>query len=103
MLNIDIDEKTVKLMLEKAINERVEEVVQEKYFMTFAELENYLNLSKPTIMDRLIKNGLRYYKQGSKYLFKKQEVDQFLDEMTMSMTATNNDIKFFERLKEASN
>ncbi|MCG5105376.1 excisionase family DNA-binding protein [Oceanobacillus alkalisoli] len=102
MLNIDIDEKTVRRMLERAINERVEELVHEKYFMTFAELEQYLNLRKPTIVDRLIKNGLRYYKQGSKYLFRNPEVDQFLDEMTMSMTATNNDIKFFERLKEVN-
>lgn len=102
MLNIDIDEKTVRVMLEKAINDRVEELVNEKYFMTFADLEKYLNLSKPTIMDRLIKNGLRYYKQGSKYLFKKTEVDQFLDDMTMSMTDTNNDLKFFERLKKVN-
>ena len=86
-------------MLEKAINEKVDEFAKMKYFMTYTELARYLNLSKPTIEDRLVKNGLKYYKQGSKYLFKKNEVDEFLDDMTASMNATNNDLKFFTKLK----
>lgn len=99
MLNIEVNESTVKEMLQKAINNRVEELAKQKYFMTYAELEKYVNLSRPTIEDRLIKNGMRYYKQGSKYLFKREDVDAFLDQMTESMTATNNDIKFFNGLK----
>jgi len=100
MLNVEVDEKTVKAMMQQAINERVEALAKEKYFMTYSELASYLNISKPVIEDRLIKNGLKYYRVGSKYLFKRQEVDAFLDEMTANMTATSNDIKFFERLKE---
>ncbi|WP_186578514.1 helix-turn-helix domain-containing protein [Aquibacillus kalidii] len=99
MFNVQIDEKTVNEMLEKAINERVEELAKLKYFMSYKELADYLNISKPIIEDRLIKNGLKYYKVGSKYLFKKEEVDQFLDDMTASMTATNNDLKFFTKLQ----
>ncbi|MEC1158582.1 helix-turn-helix domain-containing protein [Cytobacillus horneckiae] len=99
MLNVQIDEETVNTMLEKAINEKVKELASLKYFMTYQELAEYLNISKPVIEDRLIKNGLRYYKVGSKYLFKKEEVDQFLDDMTASMTATNNDLKFFTKLQ----
>ncbi|EJR55404.1 excisionase family DNA binding domain-containing protein [Bacillus cereus VD115] len=95
MLNVQIDEKTVNFMLEKAINEKVEELAKQKYFMTYKELSEYLNISKPTIEERLVKNGLRYYKVGSKYLFKKSEVDAFLDDMTSNMDATNNDIKFY--------
>ncbi|MDA2519784.1 helix-turn-helix domain-containing protein [Bacillus cereus] len=98
MLNVQIDEKTVNSMLEKAINEKVEELAKEKYFLTYKELTEYLNISKPTIEDRLIKNGLRYYKVGSKYLFKKNEVDEFLDDMTSNMNATNNDIKLYQSL-----
>ncbi len=98
LLDIQVDEKTVNEMLEKAINEKVEELAHQKYFMTYQELADYLNISKPVIEDRLIKNGLRYYKMGSKYLFKKNEVDEFLDDMTASMTATNNDLKFFNKL-----
>lgn len=99
MLNIEVNEETVKVMLEQAIHERVEELAKQKYFMTYNELADYLNLSKPIIEDRLIKNGLKYYKVGTKYLFKINEVDAFLDDMTASMTATNNDIKFFSKLK----
>lgn len=99
MFNVQIDEKTVNEMLEKAINERVEELAKLKYFMSYKELADYLNISKPIIEDRLIKNGLKYYKVGSKYLFKKEEVDQFLDDMTASMTTTNNDLKFFTKLQ----
>lgn len=98
MLNIEVNEETVKSMMEKAIQERVEELAKRKYFMTYAELADYLNISKPIIEDRLIKNGLKYYKVGTKYLFKQNEVDAFLDDMTASMTATQNDIKFFNRL-----
>jgi len=93
-----VNEETVKSMLEKAINERVDDLAKQNYFMTYRQLSEYLNLSKPTIEDRLMKNGLKYYKLGSKYLFKRDEVDTFLDEMTASMTATNNDIKFFNDL-----
>jgi len=99
MLNVQIDEKFVNSILERAINERVDELAKQKYFMTYNELVDYLNLSKPTIEERLVKNGLKYYKVGSKYLFKKNEVDAFLDDMTASMTATNNDIKFFTKLQ----
>lgn len=95
LLNVQIDEKTVNSILEKAINEKVEELAAQKYFMTYKELSEYLNISKPTIEERLVKNGLRYYKVGSKYLFKKNEVDAFLDDMTSNMNATNNDIKLY--------
>ncbi|MGH0883074.1 helix-turn-helix domain-containing protein [Bacillus paranthracis] len=98
MLNVQIDEKTVNFMLEKAINEKVEELAKQKYFMTYKELSEYLNISKPTIEERLVKNGLPYYKVGTKYLFKKSEVDAFLDDMTSNMNATNNDIKLYQSL-----
>ncbi|MEK5100931.1 excisionase family DNA-binding protein [Cytobacillus sp. FSL M8-0252] len=102
MLSVQIDENTVNTLLEKAINKRVDELAKQKYFMSYKELTEYLNISKPIIEDRLIKNGLKYYKVGTKYLFKKNEVDEFLDDMTASMTATNNDIKFFNKLKGAT-
>ncbi|RKD21122.1 excisionase [Ammoniphilus oxalaticus] len=99
MLNVQINEKYVNDLLEKAINERLEKLAREKYFLTYNELAEYLNISRPIIEDRLIKNGMKYYRVGSKYLFKKSEIDAFLDDMTESMSATNNDIKFFTRLK----
>ncbi|MEH7356805.1 helix-turn-helix domain-containing protein [Neobacillus drentensis] len=100
MLDIKIDEKTVSTLLENAINERVDELAKQKYFLTYNELSKYLNISKPIIEDRLIKNGLKYYKIGSKYLFKKSEVDEFLDDVTSCMNATNNDLKFFTKIKQ---
>lgn len=101
MLDIQIDEKHVNELLERAINERVEELAKEKYFITMQELSEYVNLSIPVIQDRLILNGLPHYKQGTKYLFRKQDVDRFLDDMVNSLTGTN-DIKFFNGLKEVS-
>lgn len=98
MLNIEVNEETVKSMLEKAIQERVEELAKMQYFMTYSQLATYLNISKPIIEERLIKNGLKYYKVGTKYLFRREEVDAFLDDICASMTATNNDIKFFSGL-----
>lgn len=87
-------------MLEKAIDEKVEKISKLKYFLTYSELSEYLNISKPIIEDCLIKNGLKYYKVGSKYLFKKNEVDEFLDDMTADMNTTNNDIKFYQRRRK---
>ena len=100
MLNVQIDEKIVNSLLEKAINEQVEQLAKMKYFMSYNELSEYLNISKPIIEDRLIKNGLKYYKVGSKYLFKRDEVDAFLDEMTANMDATNNDLKFYRKIRK---
>lgn len=61
MFNINIDEDEARELLEQAINERVDELARDKYFMTFKELSEYLNLSKPTIDELLIKNGMRYF------------------------------------------
>lgn len=93
MFNIGIDEDEAREMLQQAIDERVEELAKEKYFMTYKELADYLNLSKPTIEDLLIKNGMRYFKAGSKYLFKKSDVDEFMDLITSQTDIVNNDLK----------
>ncbi|MFD2830340.1 helix-turn-helix domain-containing protein [Corticicoccus populi] len=100
MFQLQVDENTARKMMQDSIDKRVEELAQEKFFMTYKELSEYLNISKPVIEDRLIKNGLPFYKAGSKYLFRKSEVNNFLDQMTAQMSATNNDLKFFEGLKE---
>ncbi|PTK53913.1 excisionase, partial [Staphylococcus nepalensis] len=80
-------------MLQKAIDERIEELVHDRYFMTYKELSEYLNLSKPTIEDLLIKNGMRYFKLGSTYRFKKSDVDEFMERITNQMDNRNNDLK----------
>lgn len=93
MFNIDIDEEEARDMLQKAIDERIEELVHDRYFMTYKELSEYLNLSKPTIEDLLIKNGMKYYRVGSTYRFKKSDVDEFMERITSQMDNRNNDLK----------
>ncbi|MDW4317752.1 helix-turn-helix domain-containing protein [Staphylococcus saprophyticus] len=93
MFNIGIDEDEAREMLQQAIDERVEELAKEKYFMTYKELADYLNLSKPTIDDLLIKNGMKYYRVGVTYRFKKSDVDEFMDLITSQTDIVNNDLK----------
>lgn len=93
MFNINIDEDEARELLEQAINERVDELARDKYFMTFKELSEYLNLSKPTIDELLIKNGMRYFRVGSTYRFKKSDVDAFMEQITAQMDIQNNDLK----------
>lgn len=93
MININIDESEAREMLQKAIDERVEELASERYWLTYKQLAEYLNLSKPTIEDLLIKNGLKYYKIGSTYRFKKSDVDEFMNTVTAQMDLMNNDLK----------
>lgn len=93
MFNINIDEEEARDMLQKAIDERVDELARQKYFMNYKELSEYLNLSKPTIEDLLIKNGMRYFKVGSTYRFKKSDVDEFMERITSQMDNRNNDLK----------
>ena len=93
MFNIDIDEDEARELLEQAINQRVDELARQKYFMNYKELSEYLNLSKPTIEDLLIKNGLRYYKVGATYRFKRSDVDESMDHITSQMDSRNNDLK----------
>lgn len=93
MFNIGIDEDEARELLEQAINERVDELAPDKYFMTFKELSEYLNLSKPTIDELLIKNGMRYFRVGSTYRFKKSDVDAFMEQITAQMDIQNNDLK----------
>ncbi|WP_145463871.1 excisionase family DNA-binding protein [Staphylococcus hominis] len=93
MFNINIDEKEARALLEQAINQRVDELAHEKFFMTYKELSEYLNLSKPTIEELLIDNGMKYYKVGSTYRFKKSDVDEFMNQLTQHMDIHNNDFK----------
>ncbi|UXS45170.1 helix-turn-helix domain-containing protein [Staphylococcus delphini] len=93
MFNINIDEDEARALLEKAINERVDELAHDRYFMTYKELAEYLNLSKPTIEELLINNGMKYYMVGSTYRFKKSDVDEFMNNITSQMDIHNNDLK----------
>lgn len=93
MFNVDINEDEAREMLQNAIDQRIEELAKEKYFMTYKELSEYLNLSKPTIDDLLIKNGMKYYRVGATYRFKKSDVDEFMDSITSQMDIMNNDLK----------
>lgn len=98
MFNIGIDEDEARELLQQAIDERVEELAKEKYFMNYNELSKYLNLSKPTIDDLLIKNGMKYFRVGSTYRFKKSDVDDFMDHITSQMDITNNDLKSLKKV-----
>lgn len=93
MFNINIDEDEARALLEQAINERVDELAREKFFMTYKELAEYLNLSKSTIEELLINNGLKYYMVGSTYRFKKSDVDEFMEKIISHMDIHNNDLK----------
>ena len=93
MFNINIDEQEARALLEQAINQRVDELAREKFFMTYKELAEYLNLSKPTIEELLINNGMKYYMVGSTYRFKKSDVDAFMEQLTSQMDIQNNDLK----------
>lgn len=99
MLEINVNEATAKEMLQRAIDKRVEELAKEKYFMTMKELEKYLSLSRPTIMKCFVEKGLRYYRAGDRYLFKREEVDSFLDAVTEEMNVTQNNLLSFGGLK----
>lgn len=89
----NINEEKAREMLQEAIDKRIEELAKEKYFLTYKELSEYLNLSKPTIDDLLIKNGMPYYRVGSTYRFKKSDVDNFMNSITSQMDIMNNDLK----------
>ena len=101
MFDINIDESEAREMLQKAIDERVEELASERYWLTYKQLAEYLNLSKPTIDDLLIKNGLKYYKIGATYRFKKSDVDNFMNSITAQMDLMNNDLKTLKIKQEA--
>lgn len=99
MFYIGIDEDEARELLQQAIDERVEELASERYWLTYKELADYLNLSKPTIEDLLIKNGMKYFRVGSTYRFKKSDVDDFMDHITSQMDITNNDLKSLKKVK----
>ena len=93
MFDINIDEQEARELLVQAINQRVDELAREKFFMTYKELSEYLNLSKPTIEELLINDGMKYYMVGSTYRFKKSDVDEFMEEITSHLDIHNNDFK----------
>lgn len=99
MLNVEIDENVVNQLLEEEIQKKVDQLSYEKYFLTLQQLSEYLNLSIPTIKENLILKGMPSYRKGTKHLFRKHEVDEFMDNMLDSLEGTN-DISFGKEVKQ---
>lgn len=79
-------EQSVKAIIVEVMRQMREGAYYEpKDIMTSDELLEYLNhngikLSKQTIFDRTHKGTIPYTKAGNKLLFKREEIDQWLDD-----------------------
>ena len=93
MLNVQLDEETVNQLIKDEVKKKVDELAALNYFMTYKETLEYVRMSRPTFEHALLESGLLdYYKVGTKYLFKRSDVDEALDLLTGSTTDTNRDL-----------
>ena len=73
-----IDESLARAM-NKYINTRVLEPIDTSSVLDLAEAAKYLKLSKPTMYGMTSKRILPHYKQGRHLYFRKEELDQWIN------------------------
>lgn len=98
MINVEIDQEMLKELYLQKVEERLEELESEVFFMNSKQLATYLNLSWNTIADTfLYDEEFPSLRAGSKWLFNKKEVQAFMNKYYEEVRNNGRDILKFKR------
>jgi len=76
------DQISIKLdILKESLLTELKEKLLGSFYLTREELRKYLKFKSISSVDNMVKFGLKKYKVGSKTLFKRFEVDEFVDNL----------------------
>ena len=78
-INSNIDSKLD--LLKQSIIKEIKRDVLGCFYLTRQELKDYLKFKSITSVDNLVRAGLPKYKVGSKTLFKRLQVDEFIQKL----------------------
>ena len=98
MISFNIDEKELKELYLQKVDERLEELEREVFFMNSKQLSAYLNLSWNTIVENfLYDEDFPCLRAGSKWLFNRKEVQEYMDNYYEEVRNNGGDILKYKR------
>lgn len=104
MINVEIDQEQLKELYLHKVEEHLKEIDLEVFFMDSKQLANYLNMSWNTIVSHLLYDeDFPKVRLGSKWLFNRKEVQEFMKNYYVEVRNNGGDILKYKRKGWAKN
>ncbi|PAL05263.1 helix-turn-helix domain-containing protein [Peribacillus simplex] len=98
MINFEIDKEQLRELYLQKVEERLEALESEVFFMNSRQLAAYLNMSWNTICENLLYDQeFPSLRLGSKWLFNKKEVQMYMDKYYIEVRNNGGDILKYKR------
>ncbi|WKA55351.1 group-specific protein [Planococcus shixiaomingii] len=98
MFNIEIDEEKLTALYLEKVEEHLQEIETEMYFMNSKQLAAYLNLSWNSICTHfLYDEDFPKIRIGSKWLFNRREIQEYMDKYYEEVRNNGGDILKYNR------
>lgn len=98
MINVEIDQEQLKELYLHKVEEHLKEIDLEVFFMDSKQLANYLNMSWNTIVSHLLYDeDFPKVRLGSKWLFNRKEVQEFMKKYYVEVRNNGGDILKYKR------
>ncbi|WHX25137.1 helix-turn-helix domain-containing protein [Virgibacillus halodenitrificans] len=98
MIHFEIDEEQLKDLYLEKVEEKLEELEAEVFFMNSKQLSAYLNMSWNTIVEHLLyEDDFPSIRLGSKWLFNRKEVKAYMEKYYEAVRNNGGDILRYKR------
>lgn len=98
MISFEIDQELLKELYLQKVEEHLQEIEMEVYFMDSKQLATYLNMSWNTIVSHLLYDEkFPKVRLGSKWLFNRKEVQEFMEKYYLEVRNNGGDILKYKR------
>lgn len=98
MITFEINQEELKELYLQKIEEHIQELESEVFFMNTKQLASYLNMSWNTIVTNLLYDEeFPKVRLGSKWLFNKEEVQKYMKKYYFEVCDNGGDILKYKR------
>ncbi|MEK4014872.1 helix-turn-helix domain-containing protein [Peribacillus sp. NPDC096447] len=98
MISFEIDQELLKELYLQKVEEHLQEIEMEVFFMDSKQLATYLNMSWNTIVSHLLYDEkFPKVRLGSKWLFNRKEVQEFMEKYYLEVRNNGGDILKYKR------
>ena len=98
MINIEVDQEKLKELYLQKIDEHLQELESDVFFMNSKQLATYLNMSWNTIVTHLLYDEeFPKIRLGSKWLFHKKEVGKYMEKYYIEVRKSGRDINSYKQ------
>ncbi len=98
MISFEIDQELLKELYLQKVEEHLQEIEMEVFFIDSKQLVTYLNMSWNTIVSHLLYDEkFPKVRLGSKWLFNRKEVQEFMEKYYLEVRNNGGDILKYKR------